>query len=103
MTGFVVMLVENWRRRQRGGELGARTDAAISAQCSPRTFYFLIMLTSYRIWTRNGRFSTSTIVECVDDGEAVDKATMQAADGFDVEIWDDKRFVARLIGSQRNE
>jgi hypothetical protein len=61
------------------------------------------MLTSYRIWTRNGRFSTSTIVECVDDGEAVDKATMQAADGFDVEIWVDKRFVARLMGSPRNE
>ncbi len=35
------------------------------------------------------------IVECVDDSEAVDKA-MQLANGLDLEIWDNKRMVARV-------
>jgi hypothetical protein len=34
-------------------------------------------------------------VECVDDNEAVDKAT-QLANGLDLEIWDPRRMVARL-------
>jgi hypothetical protein len=34
-------------------------------------------------------------VDCGDDKEAVRKA-MLIADGFSVEIWDQKRFVARL-------
>jgi hypothetical protein len=38
------------------------------------------------------------VVECADDREAVEK-TAQLAAGFDVEIWDYKRFVARLPGS----
>jgi len=38
------------------------------------------------------------VVECADDREAVEKAAQLAA-GFDVEIWDYKRFVARLPGS----
>ena len=38
------------------------------------------------------------VVECADDKEAIEKAVQLAA-GFDVEIWDHKRFVARLPGS----
>lgn len=34
-------------------------------------------------------------MECADDKEVAEKA-MRAADGLDVEIWDHKRFVARL-------
>jgi hypothetical protein len=41
---------------------------------------------------------TPEVVECADDKEAVEKAVELAA-GFDVEIWDHKRFVARLPGS----
>jgi hypothetical protein len=37
-------------------------------------------------------------VECADDQEAVETA-MQKVDGLDVEIWDQKRFVARLPGN----
>jgi hypothetical protein len=35
------------------------------------------------------------IVECADDKEAVEKAVVKA-DHFDIEIWDQKRLVARL-------
>jgi hypothetical protein len=35
------------------------------------------------------------IVECADDKEVVEKA-MPKADHFDIEIWDQKRLVARL-------
>ena len=38
------------------------------------------------------------VVECANDKEAVEKAAQLAA-GFDVEIWDHKRFVARLPSS----
>ena len=34
------------------------------------------------------------VVECANDKEAVEKAAQLAA-GFDVEIWDHKRFVAK--------
>jgi hypothetical protein len=56
---------------------------------------------SYRIHVlgRGGHFlRTREVVECADDKEAVEKAVQLAA-GFDVEIWDHKRFVARLPGS----
>jgi hypothetical protein len=55
-------------------------------------------MTTYRINTidRDGRFSGTKAVECVDDEEAVAKG--QAADGDDVLIWEHKRFVARLPG-----
>ena len=38
---------------------------------------------------------TAKVVDCGDDKEAVRKA-MLIADGFSVEIWDQKRFIARL-------
>jgi hypothetical protein len=44
-------------------------------------------------------FQTSKIAECTDDKEAVVRAIQAAASGFDVEIWDYKRFVARLPGN----
>jgi hypothetical protein len=45
---------------------------------------------------RDGRFSgPPAVVECADDAEAVDKA-LQLTEGLHVEIWDHKRFVARL-------
>ncbi len=53
---------------------------------------------TYRIHTvgRDGRFlGHHQVVDCADDKEAVDNA-MLIADGFAVEIWDFKRFVARL-------
>ena len=56
---------------------------------------------SYRIHIigRSGHFLDGpNIVECTDDMEAVEKA-MQLADGLAVEIWDHKRFVARLPDS----
>jgi hypothetical protein len=56
------------------------------------------MPVSYRIYTvgRGGHFlGAPDVVECADDKEAVDKA-MQLAGGLDVEIWDHKRFVARV-------
>ena len=37
-------------------------------------------------------------MECADDKEAVERAA-QLGDGLAVEIWDHKRFVARLPGS----
>jgi hypothetical protein len=55
---------------------------------------------SYRIHTigHDGYlFGTPKVAECADDKEAVEKATQLAA-GLDVEIWDHKRFVARLPG-----
>jgi hypothetical protein len=55
-------------------------------------------MTTYRINTigRDGRFSGTKAVECVDDEEAVAKG--QPADGDDVLIWEHTRFVARLPG-----
>ena len=56
---------------------------------------------SYRIYVigRGGDFlGAPEVVECSDDKQAVEKAAQLAA-GLDVEIWDDKRFVARLPGS----
>jgi hypothetical protein len=35
------------------------------------------------------------IVECLDDNEAINKAT-QLANGLDLEIWDPGRMIARL-------
>ena len=43
-------------------------------------------------------FGTPKVAECADDKEAVEKA-IQLANDRDVEIWDHKRFVARLPGS----
>jgi hypothetical protein len=56
---------------------------------------------SYRVYLigRGGHLSGGPeVVECTDDKEAVEKA-LQLANGLDVEIWDHKRFVARLPGS----
>ena len=55
------------------------------------------MPTTYCIYTigRGGHFlGAAEVVECADDKEAIDKATQP--DGLDVEIWDHKRFVARV-------
>ena len=43
-------------------------------------------------------FGIPKVEECVDDKEAVEKAVLWANDR-DVEIWDLKRFVARLLGN----
>jgi hypothetical protein len=60
------------------------------------------MPVSYRIYVldQGGRhfLRPPEVVECADDREAVEKAAQLAA-GFDVEIWDYKRFVARLPSS----
>ena len=59
------------------------------------------MPTSYRIYTigRGGHFlGAPEVVECTNDKEAVEKA-MQVVNGFHAEIWDQRRFVARLPGS----
>ena len=56
---------------------------------------------TYRIFTvgHDQHYSgMPQIVECVDDNEAVDKA-MQFLNGLDLEIWDQKRMVARLPNS----
>jgi hypothetical protein len=57
----------------------------------------------YRIYT-NGPdgylFGIPKVAECVDDKEAVEKA-IQLANDRGVEIWDHKRFVARLPGNPR--
>jgi hypothetical protein len=56
---------------------------------------------SYRIHTigHDGYFfGTPKVAECADDKDAAEKAT-QLAGGLEVEIWDHKRFVARLPGS----
>jgi hypothetical protein len=56
---------------------------------------------SYRVYVidRGSHFlGASEVVECADDKEAVEKAVQLSA-GLDVEIWDHKRFVARLPGS----
>jgi hypothetical protein len=42
-------------------------------------------------------FGIPKVAECVDDKEAVEKAVLWANDR-DVEIWDHRRFVARLPG-----
>jgi hypothetical protein len=57
---------------------------------------------TYRICTLGGdgnNFSNIEIAECTDDKEAVVRAIQAAASGFDVEVWDYKRFVARLPGN----
>ena len=56
---------------------------------------------SYRIHVigRGGGFlGAAEVVECADDKEAVERAA-QLACGLAVEIWNHKRFVARLPGS----
>jgi hypothetical protein len=56
---------------------------------------------SYRIHVigRTGHFlGGPEVVECADDKEVVEKAA-QLANGLTVEIWDHRRFVARLPGS----
>ena len=53
---------------------------------------------TYRIYAvgRDGHFSgPPEVVDCGDNKEAVRKA-MLIADGFSVEIWNQKRFIARL-------
>jgi hypothetical protein len=55
----------------------------------------------YRIYTTGPDgylFVILKVAECADDKEAVAKA-IQLANDRDVEIWDHKRFVARLPGS----
>jgi hypothetical protein len=57
---------------------------------------------TYRICTLGGdsnNYSNIEIAECTGDKEAVVRAIQAAASGFDVEIWDYKRFVARLPGN----
>jgi len=55
---------------------------------------------TYRIHVvgRDGHPLRTEVVECADDKEALDKA-IQIANGHDVEIWDHKRFVARIPGN----
>ncbi len=58
-------------------------------------------MSTYRIFTvgHDRHFSgMPKVVECVDDQGAVGKA-MQLANGLDLEIWDNKRMVARLPSS----
>ena len=52
---------------------------------------------TYRIYTigRDGHFANIEVAECADDKEVVGKALAQMNGGV-VEIWDYKRFVARL-------
>jgi hypothetical protein len=55
---------------------------------------------TYRIYTTGPDgylFGIPKVAECVDDKEAVEKAVLWANDR-DVEIWDHRRFVARLPG-----
>jgi hypothetical protein len=54
---------------------------------------------TYRIYTigPDGRFANIEVAECADDKEVVEKALAQA-NGRAIEIWDHKRFVARLPG-----
>jgi hypothetical protein len=57
---------------------------------------------TYRICTLGGdsnNYSNIEIAECTGDKEAVVRAIQAATSGFDVEIWDYKRFVARLPGN----
>jgi hypothetical protein len=57
---------------------------------------------TYRICTLGSdgnNFSNIEMAECTDDKEAVVRAIHAAATGPDVEIWDYKRFVARLPGN----
>jgi hypothetical protein len=63
------------------------------------------MPTSYHLYSigRGGHvIGKPEFVECADDKEVVKKA-MQKADHFDVEIWDQKRLVARLPRSLPTE
>jgi hypothetical protein len=56
---------------------------------------------TYRFYTTGPDgylFGIPKVAECVDDKEAVEKALQLAIDR-DVEIWDHKRFVARLPGN----
>ena len=57
---------------------------------------------TYRICTLGSdgnNFPNIEMAECTDDKEAVVRAIHAAASGSDVEIWDYKRFVARLPGN----
>jgi hypothetical protein len=57
---------------------------------------------TYRICTLGGdsnNYSNIEIAECTGDKEAVVRAIQAATSGFDEEIWDYKRFVARLPGN----
>jgi hypothetical protein len=52
----------------------------------------------YRIYAvgADGKFAgVPRVTECADDEEAVAKA-MRSADGYDLEIWEARRLVARL-------
>ena len=51
----------------------------------------------YRIYTigRYGHFSSAEDIECADDQEAIQKA-QQAVSACDVELWERRRFIARL-------
>jgi hypothetical protein len=52
---------------------------------------------TYRIYTigPDGRFANIEVAECADDKKVVERALAQA-NGRAIEIWDHKRFVARL-------
>jgi hypothetical protein len=52
---------------------------------------------AYRIYTigRFGHFSSAEDIECADDQEAIQKA-QQAVNVCDVELWEQRRFIARL-------
>jgi hypothetical protein len=62
-----------------------------------------IMPATYLIYTvgRGGHFlGAPEVVECADDKEAIEKA-IQVVKGFDAQIWDHRRFVARLPPGSR--
>ena len=52
---------------------------------------------AYRIYTigRYGHSSSAEDIECADDQEAIQKA-QQAVSVCDVELWERRRFIARL-------
>jgi hypothetical protein len=54
---------------------------------------------TYRIYTigPDGHFLRIEVAEFADDKEVVEKALAEA-NGHDIEIWDQKRFVVRLPG-----
>jgi len=61
-------------------------------------------MATYRIYRigPDGHFFGIEVADCVDDEEVFQRA-LQAANGHDVEIWDRKRFVARIPGNPPNE
>jgi hypothetical protein len=58
-------------------------------------------LPTYRIYTigRYGHFSSAEDIECADDQEAVQKA-QQAVCVCDIELWEQRRFIARLLSKR---